>query len=37
MSEASLAAKVVGEVKKAVVGKDEIVVKTLLAILALHE
>ncbi len=34
MSETSLAAQVVGEVKKAVVGKDEIVVKTLLAILA---
>ena len=34
MSEASLAAQVVGEVKKAVVGKDEIVIKTLLAILA---
>lgn len=34
MSEAQLAAQVVNEVKKAVVGKDEIVVKTLLAILA---
>lgn len=34
MSETQLAAQVVGEVKKAVVGKDEIVVKTLLAILA---
>ena len=34
MSETQLAAQVVGEVKKAVVGKDEIVIKTLLAILA---
>ena len=34
MHENQLAAQVVGEVKKAVVGKDEAVVKTLLAILA---
>lgn len=34
MQEHQLAAQVVGEVKKAVVGKDETVVKTLLAILA---
>ena len=34
MHEQQLAAQVVAEVKKAVVGKDETVVKTLLAILA---
>ena len=34
MSEIQLAAQVVNEVKKAVVGKDEIVVKILIAILA---
>ena len=34
MRENHLAAQVVAEVKKAVVGKDEIVVKTLMAVLA---
>ena len=34
MDEKQLAAQVVGEVKKVIVGKDDIVVKVLLAILA---